>query len=61
MIQDVRGQYMSRGDFDEFADEPTDGYDTVEWAARLPGSNGRVGCTSVGATRWLALPRCRRT
>ncbi|MFC9739399.1 CocE/NonD family hydrolase [Streptomyces noursei] len=57
VIQDVRGQYASDGDFYEFANEGHDGYDSVEWAARLPGSNGRVGMygsSYVGATQWLA-------
>ena len=34
-----------------------DGYDTVEWAAALPGSSGKVGMygsSYVGATQWLA-------
>ncbi|SHL38653.1 CocE/NonD family hydrolase [Streptomyces yunnanensis] len=57
VIQDVRGQYASDGDFYEFANEGKDGYDSVEWAARLPGSNGKVGMygsSYVGATQWLA-------
>ena len=35
----------------------SDGYDSVEWAAALPGSNGKVGMygsSYVGATQWLA-------
>jgi uncharacterized protein len=43
VVQDVRGQYRSEGFFYTFRNEATDGYDTVEWAARLPKSNGRVG------------------
>lgn len=57
VVQDVRGQYASDGDFYEFAAEGEDGYDSVEWAARLPGSNGKVGMygsSYVGATQWLA-------
>ncbi|WP_199834472.1 CocE/NonD family hydrolase [Streptomyces sp. NRRL F-5755] len=57
VVQDVRGQYASDGDFYEFANEGKDGYDSVEWAARLPGSNGKVGMygsSYVGATQWLA-------
>jgi putative CocE/NonD family hydrolase len=57
VVQDVRGQYRSRGDWYPFASEARDGFDTVEWAARLPGSNGRVGMygySYVGATQWLA-------
>jgi uncharacterized protein len=56
VIQDVRGQYKSDGFFYTFRNEAKDGYDTVEWAARLPHSNGKVGMygfSYVGATQWL--------
>ncbi|MEO1146067.1 MAG: CocE/NonD family hydrolase [Cyanobacteria bacterium J06638_22] len=43
VIQDVRGRGSSEGDFDLFMSEIEDGYDTVEWAATLPGSTGEVG------------------
>lgn len=55
--QDTRGRYESEGDFYTFAHEEYDGYDTVEWAARLPGANGKVGMygfSYVGATQLLA-------
>jgi hypothetical protein len=42
-IQDVRGKYDSEGRFRIQADDPDDGYDTVEWLARQPWSTGRVG------------------
>jgi len=57
VIQDVRGQYRSEGIFYAFRDEMHDGYDTVEWAARLPRSSGKVGMygfSYVGATQWWA-------
>ncbi|OBF28270.1 peptidase [Mycobacterium sp. ACS1612] len=57
VIQDVRGQGASGGTFNEFTHEMSDGYDTVEWAAALPGSDGKVGMygsSYVGATQWLA-------
>lgn len=57
VAQDVRGTYSSGGKFYEFRNEPKDGYDTVEWAADLPGSNGKVGMwgtSYVGATQWMA-------
>jgi putative CocE/NonD family hydrolase len=57
IIQDVRGRYASDGDFYTFVNEPNDGYDTVEWAAALPYSNGKVGMfggSYVGATQMLA-------
>jgi putative CocE/NonD family hydrolase len=43
VVQDVRGQYKSDGFFYTFRYEANDGYDTIEWAAALPKSNGKVG------------------
>ncbi|NER84574.1 MAG: CocE/NonD family hydrolase [Leptolyngbya sp. SIO1D8] len=43
VIQDVRGRGTSEGEFHLFRHELADGYDTVEWAAQLPQSNGQVG------------------
>jgi putative CocE/NonD family hydrolase len=57
IIQDVRGRYTSDGEWYTFRNEPNDGYDTVEWAAALPYSNGKVGMfggSYVGATQMLA-------
>jgi putative CocE/NonD family hydrolase len=57
VIQDGRGRYTSGGEFAPFVTESQDGYDTVEWCAAQPWSNGRVGMygtSYVGATQWLA-------
>jgi putative CocE/NonD family hydrolase len=57
IIQDVRGRYTSEGEWYPFRHEQADGYDTVEWAASLPYSNGKVGMMGgsyVGATQMLA-------
>ncbi|MGD1858202.1 MAG: CocE/NonD family hydrolase [Leptolyngbyaceae cyanobacterium] len=43
VIQDVRGRGTSEGEFDLFAHEVDDGYDSVQWAAQLPGSSGQLG------------------
>jgi uncharacterized protein len=44
----VRGTGCSEGIFDPFVPTMgTDGYDAVEWAARQPWSNGRVGMIGV--------------
>lgn len=43
VIQDVRGRGESEGEFTLFEREIEDGYDTLEWVANLPGSNGKVG------------------
>jgi uncharacterized protein len=57
VIQDTRGRFGSEGEFYPFRNESADGYDSVEWAAALPNSNGHVGMfggSYVGATQWLA-------
>jgi uncharacterized protein len=57
IIQDVRGRYASEGEWYPFLHESDDGYETVEWAAALPYSNGKVGMfggSYVGATQMLA-------
>ena len=47
VTQDARGRHASDGQFESFVRFETrdavDGYDTVEWAAKLPGSTGKVG------------------
>jgi putative CocE/NonD family hydrolase len=56
IIQDVRGRYTSEGEWYTFKYESEDGFDTVEWAAALPYSNGKVGMfggSYVGATQML--------
>jgi len=57
IFQDVRGRFASEGDWYTFKNEPNDGYDTIEWTAALPYSNGKVGMfggSYVGATQMLA-------
>jgi len=57
VMQDCRGRYASEGEFYPYLHEIDDGYDSVEWAARLPGSDGQVGMMGfsyVGATQLLA-------
>ncbi|MBE3100486.1 MAG: CocE/NonD family hydrolase, partial [Planctomycetes bacterium] len=57
VVQDTRGRFGSEGEFYPFRDEGADGYDTVEWAAAFPHSDGRVGmygASYVGATQMLA-------
>jgi hypothetical protein len=56
VAQDVRGRYTSEGEWYPFKHETDDGFDTVEWAAALPHSNGKVGMfggSYVGATQML--------
>ena len=57
VIQDVRGRYASAGEFVAYQNEGRDGYDTIEWAAKQPWSDGRVGTFGLsypGAVQWLA-------
>jgi uncharacterized protein len=57
IAQDVRGRFTSEGEWYPFKNESSDGYDTVEWAAALPYSDGKVGMfggSYVGATQYLA-------
>lgn len=57
ILQDTRGRFASGGEFSPFVHEADDGYDTVEWAAVQPWSNGAVGMIGgsyVGYTQWMA-------
>jgi uncharacterized protein len=57
IVQDVRGRFASEGEYVPFLNEREDGYDTIEWAAALPGSNGAVGMfgpSYMGYTQWAA-------
>jgi uncharacterized protein len=57
VIQDVRGRYASDGEFRPYENEGRDGFDTIEWAARQPWSNGAIGTFGLsypGAVQWLA-------
>lgn len=61
--QDVRGRYMSEGEFMHVrpvgfgdVDEATDSYDTVEWLVKhIPGNNGRVGFAGSSYPGFYAL------
>jgi putative CocE/NonD family hydrolase len=57
VIQDCRGRYDSEGEWYPFVGEEYDGYDTVEWIAKQPWSNGKIGMTGVsyvGFVQWMA-------
>jgi putative CocE/NonD family hydrolase len=57
LVQDTRGRYESEGAWDPFRNEAADGYDTVEWAAAQPWSNGKVGMhggSYLGHVQWQA-------
>ncbi len=57
VVQDSRGRFASDGDFYPCQRQMDDGYDSVQWAAHLPGSDGQGAMTRfscVGTTRLLA-------
>jgi len=43
IVQDCRGRFRSQGQWAPLVNEGTDGYDTIGWAANLPGADGHVG------------------
>jgi putative CocE/NonD family hydrolase len=57
ILQDTRGRYASEGEWEPQVHEWLDGVDTIEWAARLPYSDGQVGMFGAsysGFTQWVA-------
>ena len=57
MIQDTRGRYQSEGTWEPFRNEAADGYDTIQWAAQQPWSNGKIateGGSYLGHVQWRA-------
>jgi hypothetical protein len=65
VIQDVRGRHHSDGDFRPYENEGPDGYDTIEWAASQPWSNGNVELSAFripeqcsGSPRFRTLLTC---
>jgi putative CocE/NonD family hydrolase len=57
IVQDCRGTGVSAGEWEPFRHEAEDGFDTVAWAANLPGADGQVGmygASYVGFTQWAA-------
>jgi predicted acyl esterase len=55
---DCRGRGNSEGDFVPFVHEARDGYDAVEWLARQPWSNGKIGMwggSYGGYNQWATL------
>ncbi len=57
VFQDVRGRHESEGKWEPFRNDIEDGYDTIEWAAAQPWSNGKVGMQGHsygGHVQWRA-------
>ncbi|MDA1279735.1 MAG: CocE/NonD family hydrolase [Chloroflexi bacterium] len=60
VCQDTRGRYDSQGEFlwqfmdNSLTGDAEDGYDTVEWAAQLAGSDGQVGTWGHSYDAWTS-------
>ncbi len=57
VAMDVRGRGDSDGVFVPYRNEGLDGYDSIEWCAAQPWSNGKVGTyggSYLGRVQWLA-------
>ena len=61
VYQDCRGRHGSEGEDRVYADDAADGHDTLDWIARQPWTNQRVGMSgsSAGATTTFAAGRGR--
>lgn len=53
IMQDVRGRFASEGEFYLLKNEAEDGFDTIEWLAAQPWSNGRVGTVGTSYMGWV--------
>ena len=57
IVQDVRGRNQSDGEWVPLVHERRDGYDTIDWIARQPWSDGQVGMIGgsyLGWVQWAA-------
>jgi uncharacterized protein len=55
VVEDVRGRYQSGGVFRPLEQEPQDGDDTLNWIARQPWSDGKIGMMGgsyLGIVQW---------
>lgn len=55
VVEDVRGRYESEGSFQPLEQEPADGDDTLNWIARQPWSDGKIGMMGgsyLGIVQW---------
>lgn len=58
VLVDVRGRYSSEGEFEAYRNEKKDGYDVIEWVAKMPNCNGKIvtyGGSYPGIVQWLAM------
>jgi len=55
VVQDVRGRYESKGTFSPLRQESPDGDDTLNWIAKQPWSDGKIGMQGgsyLGIVQW---------
>jgi putative CocE/NonD family hydrolase len=60
VVQDVRGQHQSEGEYRVQLKDSDDGWDTTDWIVRQPWSSGRVGtygCSYLGEVQLLLAKR----
>lgn len=50
VVQNERGRFFSQGEWDILGPPTTDGYDAIDWLARQPWSNGKVGTIGCSST-----------
>jgi putative CocE/NonD family hydrolase len=55
VLNDMRGQYTSEGEFDPHVYEVDDSYDVIEWCAAQPWSTGKVGMFGSSACGFVQL------
>src|SRR3990172_10105340 len=55
VVQEARGRAGSEGTWRPYGNEGEDAYDTVEWAAAQPWSDGNVGLYGACALGWTAI------
>jgi uncharacterized protein len=57
VVQDCRGTGSSGGEFFPWRDDPSDGFDSIEWIAAQPWCDGNIGMwgfSALGGTQWNA-------
>ena len=58
VVQDCRGRFASEGENLPFHNDKADGYDTIEWVAKQPWCNGKIGTwggSAVAITQFQML------
>ena len=59
VLQDCRGRFDSEGEYNPYAQEPQDGYDTQEWIGAQPWCDGNIGTfggSQMGFTQTMTAP-----